>query len=408
MSKPLVLVAYTSSYQQSFFARLKTQYSFLFCSVDFAVSVREQAHAIRKRLRDENAPVDGVVGVGDEGSILGAVLARELELPGPDPHAMYRAQHKGIFSRLAAGMETGIPTSIIAGSGYSLQEVSYPVFIKPVKSMLSQYAYLIRSEKQFVGILNRMKNKHIRHTWWFDTFFRECAANLKDDYISLDQFIVQPFIEARQYTADAFVQNGQVAILGITKSVFGKNRRSFVRFDFPGDISKTALSRVNGMAQAIVRALGYDNAGCNIEFFLTSDDRVLIIEFNTRQSIQFVPLFTQKYEQSTVSMMIDIALGKAPSLAVKKDQTVASSCVLRRDTDALVTHIPTKKTLDRLAKTCGVLGIRILAEKGKRLSDYTQDSYSYRYAIVDIAGKNLQEIKKKLACVIENLGIRFG
>lgn len=54
-----------------------------------------------------------------------------------------------------------------------------------------------------------------------------------------------------------------------------------------------------------------------------------------------------------------------------------------------------------------MLGIRILVEPGKKLSDYKQDSYTYRYALIDIAGKNKSEILNTLELVKKKLTIKL-
>lgn len=52
--------------------------------------------------------------------------------------------------------------------------------------------------------------------------------------------------------------------------------------------------------------------------------------------------------------------------------------------------------------------MRTLVAPGTKLSEYEQDSYSYRYALLDIAGDSLTEIREKLAYARRTLRFEFA
>ena len=103
--------------------------------------------------------------------------------------------------------------------------------------------------------------------------------------------------------------------------------------------------------------------------------------------------------------MLDLALGRKPDLTVKDVPKQASSFPLRVPYDCLVTHVPSATEIAQLQKTFDVTRIELLVEEGKKLSDYWQDAYSFRYALVDIAGKSLDDILAKFTQFREHLDI---
>jgi len=101
--------------------------------------------------------------------------------------------------------------------------------------------------------------------------------------------------------------------------------------------------------------------------------------------------------------MIQISLGNGPNVSFKDESRLASNCVLRVKQDHYIKSIPTPEEVEHLKEKYGLIDIDILVEPGKKLSDYKQDSYSYRYAFVDITGDSRQEILDKLGKVRKEL-----
>ncbi|MBI4080519.1 MAG: ATP-grasp domain-containing protein [Candidatus Levybacteria bacterium] len=355
--------------------------------------------------------VDGVIGDQDDTSILASLAAKKLGLIGPDPQAIFRAQHKAYFSVFAAKANNYFPpTYVLNPSVRKFPDLPFPGFEKPSKGSLSRFAYMVRTPKELRKRLDAIERAPRKYLRWFDTFFHsqyEADKHVKKPYIPINTLLYQPLLSFDQYTVDGLVQHGKITILGYTKSDYSEDRKSFVSFNFPSELSKNLNDEVQEVLKKLLQLLGYDNAGFNLEFFVTDRDHMIIIEFNTRLSGQFIPLMQQWYKSNNLDFAIQIALGNKPIIQSRKEKKLASSFPLRIHRDFLVEYIPDEKYYKRLKEKFDILEIRIMVDQGKKLSDYPQDGYSFRYAIVDIAGKTKQEIHDKLELVKMNLGIVF-
>ncbi len=92
-----------------------------------------------------------------------------------------------------------------------------------------------------------------------------------------------------------------------------------------------------------------------------------------------------------------------PQLIPRSLQLLASSCVLRSFEDKKVVRVPTRQEIIALKKSGHIEFMRVLVDPGYKLSDHEQDSYSYRYALVDVLGHTRQEIFGKLEFVKHQL-----
>lgn len=98
--------------------------------------------------------VDGVTSSGDyPGCLVAAFIARELGLPGPEPESVLRCSHK-YYARLA--QQAAVPEATprferIDPDAFDQDSLtlSFPLFVKPVKSWFSQYARRVTRMNNF-------------------------------------------------------------------------------------------------------------------------------------------------------------------------------------------------------------------------------------------------------------------
>jgi len=129
---------------------------------------------------------------------------------------------------------------------------------------------------------------------------------------------------------------------------------------------------------------------------VTDTDQVIFIELNTRLAIQFSPLFSQWYKKPYIDLVIDLARGITPDLIEREDKLIGTSYVFRSYKDKIVTKTPSEKTVAKLIKDAIIVHYRPLVEKDKKLSDFQQDEYTFRYALIDVVGKKKEEIDEKI------------
>jgi biotin carboxylase len=337
--------------------------------------------------------LDGVVGFNDTGSILASLVAQKLSLPGPTPKAVYQAQNKAIFLTILkqAGLPVP-PTKIISlDKPHPLSSFPYPIFIRPIKGITSMHSYQIWDTVQWNKTITALRRVRLN-----STVYEEFFTMFDSSYVPLARwFIVQPYTHAAQYTVDGFVEKHNVTLLGVTQTYYNEAKTSFERFDYPASVSPKVKKNLHAIVTGITNALGYSGGGFNIEFFLDQNTNISIIEFNTRISNQFIPLLAQHYHMSPFQMMIELSIGKTPDISKKKIQPLTSSFALRIPHDATVLYRPSENQLEAFIQEYGLLGLTIFADVGKKLSDYRQDAYSFRYGLIDVAGKTRKEILKK-------------
>ena len=270
---------------------------------------------------------------------------------------------------------------------------------------LSYAAFQVENPQQATEKYAHVANQQRADVSWRNELFKP-IIHPKDPVLSA--FLFQPLLPWPQYTADGYVFDGKIYWVGITTSVFDEAGHSFTRFDFPANLLEDTVNELKQDSETVIEHIGYDNACFNIEFFVSPEEHIAFIEFNTRQSFQFVPLFTAKYANNYFFESCRLALGEKPDLEPVSNPQKACSCVLRLYEDTEVLSIPSRADCQAIIDAGLAHSIRLMAQPGHRLSDYKQDEYSFRYAIINIIGDNKEYISKKLAIIKKRLTFSFS
>src|SRR5262249_9663258 len=150
------------------------------------------------------------------------------------------------------------------------------------------FAFILHSQQEFEEKLAFLRQQ----TREIDRPFKLFFSPFNNAYTPMQNWYhVQPFIDVAQYTVDAFVFHQKVHIMGVVQSIYTEDRKSFKRFDFPGDFPKDLTGKLQDLLEKVVKTVGFDNSGFDLEFFLTPGGELLIIEMNTRVSRGFNALY---------------------------------------------------------------------------------------------------------------------
>lgn len=364
---------------------LTNRFNLLFFKLNKNVTVDEGITSLNSFLEINNFKIDGVIAFNDDTSLLASVISQELNLNGPNPKSVCQIQHKDFFLKQFVSKKY-IPNTISINHDNTNWRniVEIDSFIKPSKGSLSEGALKITSNNKENIILPQKRLCKFERSIYKKYFDKP-----------LNTFILQPYIDQKQFTFDAFIYKGEVTTLGITESIYDKQKGSFIRFDFPISFSQEILKNLNMIVKEILEKLNFNNSLFNLEFFISKDNKITIIELNTRPSIVFENFYQQYFKKSMTEMMIEISLNKKPELEKNNQIIKCKSFILRKYSDAVITSLPTKNVLLNIIKNNNLENIKILGKKDKKLSQQRQDSYSYRYAIIDICGKSSKEINTK-------------
>jgi biotin carboxylase len=359
----------------------------------------------------------GVVGVTSSsdypGALVAAFIARELGLPGPDPETVLRCSHK-YYARVAqelAAPEATPRFALIDPDRLDERSLGlpFPLFVKPVKSWFSQYARRVDSFgelRDFVG------SPRVRaHLTTFVRPLDQLLARYSGFAVRGGMMLAEELLTGHQVTLEGFVQNGAMSVVGIVDSLTYRGTLSFKRFDYPSSLSASVAQRMMTIAARVMAHIGFNDGLFNMELFYDERaDAVRIVEINPRMCAQFADLMESVNGTNTYEVLVAVAAGAtAPPLHRPARFTVASSYVLRHFTDATVVAAPTSARLRTIRDEFPVTLLSTPYRRGQRLSDieFESDGYSYRYAVINMAGADRASLGRELSIVRRRLGFRL-
>jgi len=366
-----------------------------------------EIESILRRCREDG--VEGILTTDDyPGTTLASVVADELNLTAPKPKANLFCQHK-FYSRqiqAAAAPESVPEFDLIDVSDTAAMPPAgrFPLFVKPVKSFFSVGAQRVDSQQHLAHI----KSHWARAAAFFQPFEilfkKHTGFSLGTNYL-----LAEGLLEGVQTTLDGYVCQGQVQVMGVVDSIMFPNTIAFRRFEYPSTLPETVQERMAEVASKVMPALGFDNGQFNIEFMYNPEtDTVRIVEINPRMSSQFADLFEKVDGTNSYSVLLDLALGNRPQFKRREGRhRAAFSCVLRTFQNQRVLRLPSQDELQTLLRELPDIRIELLATEGRKLSEQMQDTCSYRYGLLNIGGRDREEILELFDYCKRKLTFRF-
>ena len=304
--------------------------------------------------------VDAVVSNNEQfGALLAAVVAQRLGLPGNDPAAVVRAQHKLLCRQLLrdalppALREMAVPAQPLPfalddprvqspaeiGAAVRALGLSFPLFVKPVKAAFSVLARTVHGADELARHLTFRRFERLVIGRLVRPYAQVAAryAALPCDPTAM---LVESPCDGLQVNVDGYVWQGQTRIVGVVDECIyppqvaqpGAGARHFARFVNPSRLAPAIRARVEAAARRAVAAVGYTHGFFNCELFVLPDGRLRFIEINPRLASQFVAMYRDLEGLDIVRMVAALAAGRDPA-AVPRCAPVAgaaASFVFRR------------------------------------------------------------------------------
>ena len=111
---------------------------------------------------------------------------------------------------------------------------------------------------------------------------------------------------------------------------------------------------------------------------------------------------------NSYSVLLDLALGNRPQFKRREGRhRAAFSCVLRTFQNQRVLRLPSQDELQTLLRELPDIRIELLATEGRKLSEQMQDTCSYRYGLLNIGGRDREEILELFDYCKRKLTFRF-
>ncbi len=410
-AKKNILIIYASDYEKKILEHPSIKKSY---SIFYYHSAHKNISQILQDIQQHHKKniLDGVLSTQDYiGNICSTLIAKKFELPGPTIESVVTCQHK-YYSRLA--QKRFVPDATPSFGLIDLQNLhesidklpfTFPFFVKPVKSYFSFGAMKINSYEEL--------EKNIFHLMPASTFLEPLNEVLKKYNFPLtaNYLLAEEILKGKQITIEGFVKNGTVHIIGIVDSIMYPGTISFEHFEYPSLLPKNIQERMACIAKKIIKGIGFNNSFFNIEMMYDqASNKISIIEINPRAAAQFADLYEKVDGTNAYDIMLSLATNSPlPTITRKKgNHAIAASFALRVFKNGKVIQSPSEKELTKVQKIFPDARIQIHTEKGKKLSDELQDGKSYVYAIINLGGKNKNDLLSHLKRCKKMLPFRFS
>ena len=367
---------------------------------------------LAKKYRSEN--LAGIISSNEQfGALAGALLARKLGLPGPDPKALIAAQHKYIARRI---LQQEVPEANVAFHVFpytfqSAEEIplKFPYYVKPVKAA---YSVLARRVDSFAELQQHMTF----HPWEQYIIkrlvrpFNDVVKKLTDFDVDAHWMIAEELIDGQQINVDGVVINGEIHILGIIDAVMYPGTDQFMRFEYPSRLPPDHDQRARETAKRIVRALGLDHGLFNVEMRVCNETgECRLIEVNPRMAAQFSDLYEKVDGINLHDVALKIATGETPDLASGRGKyKVASSFVFRKFDGTPLTNPPCHEKLGWLREFDPDAFLALFVKTGAGLKREMKWLGSHRYATLNMGGESEQHLLDKFHLVKQTLEFETG
>ena len=359
--------------------------------------------------RYQGAGLSGVTsGVAYPGMPVSAVVARRLGLRGPSVESVLLCEHK-YYSRLAqralvprATPDFGLvePKSPRAPAG-----MTFPLFVKPVKSSFSRNARMVSGEAELRELVagGPMPGAYLKP-------FDDMLGSYTEFASGSANFIAESPLEGAQVSLEGYVSGGRVHTLGVIDSIMYPGTISFRRFQYPSSLPAEVQRRMSRIAETFLKGIGYDDALFNVEFIYDAgSDALHVVEVNPKIASQFTDLFEKVDGSSSYRTLLQVALGEEPDFRKGRGPfKLAASCVLRRFKDGTVLRAPSAEEIGGLKSRLPDARLEVTVSEGRRLSDSMQDGKSFRYCFVNLGADSSDELEAKLEMCERALDFRFS
>lgn len=380
--------------------------------------VREFLHLGKHTRKLFDGTVDAVIGYWDFPiSTMLPVIQKELGLEGPTLEAILKCEHK-YWSRCiqAEAVAEYIPPfqALNPFSATAVEDchLTFPFWLKPVKSVLSHLGFIIHDEAQLKASLQVIREQIWRYAEPFNFILDH--AELPDYITQIDGYhcIAEGLISsARQCTLEGYVHRGHIVFYGCIDSLReGHIHSSFSRYQYPSTLPAPVQQRMQAASIAVLEKTGLDNTPFNIEFYWNEEtDTISLLEINPRISKSHCPLFKMVDGEYHLEVVIDIALGREPRLPHRQGRyNTAAKFMLRSYRDGTVTSIPSRADIERLKQQFPGFETIIKVQPGTLLSSLLdQDSYSYEIAEIFMGAANRPELEKNYQTALAHFPLKI-
>ena len=366
----------------------------------------------RLKRKYRRAGLAGVASTNEQyGALIAAILARELGLPGSDPAAIIRAQHKyHARQALAAALPEANPAFALLPYAFDNTSVAtaapglpFPFFVKPVKAA---YSVLARRVDDALDL-----QRHLTFHPWETHIIKRLVRPFGDLMRQYSEFTVDPqhmmgeaLLDGVQINVDGWIHHGAVNFFGIVDAVMYPGTSAFQRFEYPSRLPPAAQAAAYDIAQRVMRTMGFDHGAFNVELFWQSATNAFqVIEINPRLAAQFGDLYEKVDGINPYSVLVDLCVGRAPHWTRGRGVYGAATSFVFREFNGAIKIAPDKAEIAWLNTAHPDARLHTFIKHGNSRWRETKWLGNYRYAIVNLGGADRADLHRRFADVCRNV-----
>lgn len=366
-------------------------------------SVPELLDKARHQLDEFDDSIDAIVGYWDfPVTMMVPILCAERGLPSASLEAVVKCEHKywsRLVQREVIDEHPGFALLDLDVDDPALPEgLSYPVWIKPIKSASSQGAHYVENDEQMASsvVLEREEVGEMGEP--FNDILKMLDLPSEIAGIGGSACLVEEAATGMQVTVEGYSHGGNIEIYGVVDSVTYPDSASFLRYEYPSvQVPQHVQAHMADVSRKVIGAMELTNSTFNIEYFWEpATEQLNLLEVNARHSQSHAQLFTLVDGIPNHAFMLDLALGHAPRDLHRKlgAYETAGKWFIRRFSDGVVTRVPTEDEIAQLEREFPRSVVSIMVAEGDRLSDAeTGDSSSYVLAEIILGAHSQADLE---------------
>lgn len=331
------------------------------------------------------------------------LICREFGTRSPTLEGLLKCEHK-YWSRVeqkrvvAEHIPDFTAFDPFADDPLSHVDLPFPFWVKPIKASGSFLGFRIESREDFETALGEIRKSIELVSDPFAYVLEQVEVPPEVAHVEAHYCMAEGIIGGRQCTLEGYVLDGRVEATGIVDSIRYENNVSFFRYEYPSTLPFKIQERMVRLTERLVPALGFDSSAFNIEYFWDrQNDKVWLLEINTRVSQSHSDIFEKVDGASNQAITVDVALGRDPEFPYQKGEFLrAAKFFWRVFEDGVVRRVPSEAEIEQVSREMPGTIVKPQVTPGMRLCELLeQDSYSYAICYLYIGGEDQKELLDK-------------
>lgn len=369
---------------------------------------------VDRLVRKYRGRIDGVVSNNEHfGTLIAAVLAQHLGLPGADPAVIIAAQHKYysrcLQRRIVPGATPRFEALPYAGGVAAPPQLGFPCFVKPVKATYSVLARRVDDFAQLRALMDFSPLERLilrKLVQPFDDLMRLYTPFT----IGARAMIAEDMLDGVQVNIDGYVHNGKVSILGIVDEVMYPGTQAFMRFEYPSRLAPELRQRMMALTERLIAGFDFNHGFFNVELIVDPESGAIrIVEINPRMASQIANLYRRVEGCDPYGMLLAMAVGSAPRMVRGEGEfRAAASFVFRRFDGRAPGRVPSAEQIAAVHRRYPDARLMLYLKRGAGLAREMKWLGSHRYAVLNLGGRDAGDLHRRYEAIRRELSLDTG